>query len=87
MNVSNILDEIIRDIDPDEVPVDYIILARATDMHGNERIIRGSSEIQDFLTTRYDDEHIMDARIVLNVKKMKQVVLDEINRIYSLVNH
>jgi hypothetical protein len=85
MSPSHILNEIINAIEPEEVPVEYIIMARVTDFDGNERIIRGA-EIETLLSARADDPRIADARIILNVRKIKKAILDEVNRIYDEVN-
>lgn len=85
MTPTTVLDEIINAIEPEEVPVEYIIMARVTDFDGNERIIRGA-EIEALMSDQSRDHRIADARIILNVRKIKRALMDEVNRIYDEVN-
>ncbi len=86
MPPTTVLDDIIKGIEPKEVPVEYIIMACVTDHEGNERIVRSSSEIEDLLRDFSYDSNIADARIILNVRKIKKAIIDEVNRIYDDAN-
>lgn len=84
MTRIEIIDEIINKLDPEDVPIEYIVMAKITDFQGNERIVRGK-ELSDLL--RNPDLHqIAEARVILNVKKIRKAILDEINAVFDAVN-
>lgn len=74
MDISMLLDDIIDNIQPEDVPAIYITMAKITDINGYELIIRGS-ELEEFLQNPKID--IVEIRFVLNIRKMKLAIMDE----------
>ena len=72
MDISNLLDDIIDNIRPENVPSEYIIMAKITDENGYETIIRGS-ELDEFL--RNTTVNIIELQYVLNIKKIRLAIL------------
>lgn len=77
MDMNSVLDDIIDNLQPEEVPAAFIIMAKIIDMDGKETIIRGV-ELEAFLKGSKKD--FFEVRFVLNVKKMKQAILDEFKK-------
>ena len=42
MTPIDVLDDIIARLEPEDVPAEYIVMAKITDFEGNERIIKGT---------------------------------------------
>lgn len=80
---TDILDDIIARIDPEDVAIDFIIMAKVKDYGGREHILRGH-ELERLLNKR--DPSIVEARLVLNVRKMRSAIVNAINEIYEEVN-
>lgn len=83
MTPKDILDDIISRLDPEEIPADYIVMAKLTDFDGNERIIRGE-ELREFMQSPF--EHAAEARIILDVRKIRKAIVEEVNWVYDEVN-
>lgn len=82
---TDILNEIIKGIDPIEVPVEYIVMAQITDINGIERFVKGDEFRKIIPNPR--EHQIVEARVILNIRKIKQAILKEVNDIYSEVNN
>lgn len=80
----DILNDIISGIDPVEVPVEYIVMAQITDLQGVERFVKGD----EFRRMMPNPElyQIAEARVILNVRKIKKAIVKEVNAIYDEVN-
>lgn len=84
MNTSNdILDEIIAGLEPENIPIEFIIMAKITDLDGEERILQGE-ELTAFMKNPMD--FAMSAKIILDVKKLRRVIVKLVNEIYDEVN-
>jgi hypothetical protein len=85
MNTNDILDEIISGLQPEDVPAEFIIMAKVTDYNGIEKIIRGK-DLADFLANP-DRPDMAEARVILDVRKIKMAILAEVNEFFrSLQN-
>lgn len=84
MTPVDVLDEIIARLEPEDVPSEFIVMAKITDFNGVERIIKGS-ELEE-MTRNPEKFHIAEARVVLNVKKIKKAIINEVNYLYDEVN-
>lgn len=82
-SAKDILDDIIGQLDPEEIPVEYIVMAKVTDFDGNERLIRGE-ELADFMRNPF--EVASEARIILDVRKIRKTIVEEVNAVYDEVN-
>lgn len=83
MTPQDILDDIISRLDPEEIPVEYIIMAKVTDYDGNERIIKGE-ELKSFMENPF--EVAAEARIILDVRRIRKTIVEAVNLIYDEVN-
>lgn len=83
MNTNDILDEIISGLQPEDVPVEFIIMAKIVDFNGIERIIRGK-ELAEFMANP-DRPDMAEARVILDVKKIKMAVLVEVAEFFRVI--
>lgn len=84
MTPVDILDDIISHLEPEDVPVEYIVMAKVTDFDGTERIIRGN-ELEAMIKSPHLYK-IAEARVVLNVRKIRKAIMAEVNGVYDEVN-
>lgn len=84
MTEVDILDDIISKIDPEDVPVEYIVAAKITDFSGVERILKGDDLAN--VMRNPDQYEIAEARVILNVKKIRKAIINEVNYLYDEVN-
>ena len=83
MTPQDILDDIISRLDPEEIPAEYIVMAKVTDYEGNEKIIKGA-ELEEFMKQPYQDAQ--EVRVVLDVRKIRKAIIAEVNAVYDEVN-
>jgi hypothetical protein len=82
MNTTNdLIDEFIKNIDWEDVPLEYIKSMIITDQDDMRHTLTGE-KMQEFIA-HPDRYQVKEARIVLNVYKMKRVVLGELADIYD----
>lgn len=84
MTPTEVLDDLISRLDPEDVPVEYIVMAKVVDFSGNERVVKGE-ELEQVIRNP-ELHHIAEARVILNVKKMRKAIVTEVNYIYDEVN-
>jgi hypothetical protein len=77
MELDEVLDSIIDNLQAEDVPASFMIMAKLTDLNGNEKIIKGS-DLEDFL--KNNKKEFYEVRFVLNVKKMKLAILNEFKK-------
>lgn len=83
MSQQDILDDIISRLDPEDIPAEYIIMARITDMNGEEHVLRGE-ELKAFMEN--PNEFALTAQIILDVRKIRKAIVDYVNEVYDEVN-
>jgi hypothetical protein len=81
---TDILDDIISTIGPENIPPEFIVMAKVKDMSGIERIIRGP-ELAAMMTDPNSYE-IAEARVILNLRKIRVEILNEVRDIYERAN-
>jgi hypothetical protein len=81
---TDVIEDIISLANPELVPLDYIVMAKVVDFKGEEMIIRGE-ELRAMMNDS-SRNGIAEARVILNVKKMRQDLIQEIDSIYEEVN-
>jgi hypothetical protein len=84
MSPSDLFDDIIQNIDPDEVPLEFIVLAKVTDFAGNERILRGEELAK--VMRGPERKRLAEARVILNVQKIRFAIQKGVNEIYDEMN-
>jgi hypothetical protein len=84
MGTNDILDDIISTLDPEDVPVEYIIMARIVDPSGTERIIRDPDELSRMLSDPASRRG--EVRVILDAKKIKRDIIRQLTEIYAEVN-
>ena len=77
---KDVLDDIISKLQPEEVPAEYIIMAKVTDIYGGERILKGS-EIADWIKNPKHD--LVEAKLILDVRKIKSRILFEVANFFE----
>jgi hypothetical protein len=80
MSKPDILDEIISQLDTEEIPAEFILLAKVRTVLGEELIINGS-ELEQMMTDKSDQ--IADVRVILDVKKIRQAIVKTTNGILN----
>jgi hypothetical protein len=78
MSKPDILDEIISQIDTEEIPSEFILLAKVRTVLGEEHIVYGA-ELEQMMQDKSDQ--IADVRVILDVKKIRQAVMTRANEI------
>ncbi len=81
MNWNDILDEVIGRLQPEHVPIEYIIMAKLTDFDGVERVIRGE-ELAEFMANP-DKANVREARVILDVRKIRKAMLNDITAFFE----
>ena len=81
---SSLFDEIISSIDPDDVPLEYVIMAKVVDYYGNERILQGE-ELHS--TMRGPDRaKLREAKVILNVRAIREAVVAAVTAAFEELN-
>lgn len=81
---TDVIEELISRLDPEDVPLEYIIMAKIVDFQGEEKILRG--EEMEAMMRNPELYQIAEARVILNIKKMRRTLITEIDYIYDEVN-
>jgi len=81
MNINEILDEIIAGLQPEDVSVEFIVLAKVTDFEGIERTLKGKDLVK-FLNDPNRPE-MAEAKVFLNVRKIKMAILTEVDSFFK----
>jgi len=84
MSPSDLLDDIIQSIDPDEVPLEFIVFAKVTDFSGNERILKGEEMAR--VMRGPDRKRLAEARVILDVRRIRMAITACVNEIYDEIN-
>ena len=84
MSPVDLLEDIIQNIDPDEVPLEYIILANVTDFKGQQRILKGSELAR--VMRGPERKLLAEARVILDVRKIRMAIAAGVNEIYDEIN-
>jgi hypothetical protein len=83
MSRSDVLDDLIRNLDPEDVPIEFIVMAKVTDFEGNERIVKGDD--LEKIIREPELQHVAEVRVIYNVKKMRRAIMEEVNAVYDEV--
>jgi hypothetical protein len=81
---ADVLDDLIRTLDPEDVPLEFIVMAKVTDFQGNERIVKGE-ELERVIRSP-ELQQVAEVRVIYNVKKMRKAILEEVDAVYDEVN-
>ena len=74
----DILDEIITQLDPENIPTEFIIMAKVRTYDGGEIIVDGT-EFDDYMMNNADQ--VANVQVVFNVRRIRERVLDTTNEI------
>jgi hypothetical protein len=80
MYKPDILDEIIDQLAPEKIPAEFILMAKIRTYDGAETIVTGP-EFEKLMAER--GEEIADVRVILDVKKVRTVILTITNSILA----
>jgi hypothetical protein len=84
MAMPEMINKFFAQLDPDEVPVQYISAASYT-LNGKEVILRGV-ELQRLIDRHPDYDMVKDAQIYINLKKVMNDITLEIDYIHAKVD-
>lgn len=84
MAMPDMISTFISQIDPEDVPVEYISAASYT-LNGKEVIVRGA-ELQRLIDRHPDYDMVKDAQIYINLKKVMNAISVETDWIYYKVD-
>ena len=76
MTVHEDLDRILRELEPDHIPAEYVTGARLTDFEGKSRQIT-TDELDEIMADdeSLDDMGIAEIRLILDLESVKQTVM------------
>jgi hypothetical protein len=81
---DDLIDEVIRELDPQLIPSEYIFMAKITDIHGITKIVDGA-ELERLMKSP-DGKNIVSARATFDSRKIKRALLAELNAIWHEVD-
>ena len=85
MSIKNsFFSDIMQDIDIDTIPVEFILMAKVTDLYGKERILQNEDIAR--VMRGPERKNLMGARVILDWKKIKVSVTEAINKVYAEIN-
>ena len=85
MDFNNVIDDIMSQIQTEDVPFEYILMAKITDIHGMETIINGQ-EMADFIAST-NRSGILDARVVLDLRRIRMAIISKITEFVNEVEY
>jgi len=79
-----LIDEIINSIDPDQVPLEFISMAKVTTTDGIEKIMT-KVDLDQFAIMMSDPRryNIAEARVIIDIEKVKEKIFAETEIIYE----
>jgi hypothetical protein len=79
----DVVERIISNLDAETIPLEYIVLARITDINGRQYVVQGE-DLEEAL--RGNGRHrIAEARVVLNVKRLRRAIIQNVDDFYDEV--
>lgn len=81
MNWKDILDEVIGKLQPEYVPVEYIIMAKLIDQNGVEKVLKGL-ELAEFMDNP-ERANVREARVILDVAKIRKAMLRDVTEFFD----
>jgi len=82
MSYSNILDEVISGLQPEDLPVEYIVLVKIIDLQGVERNLRGD-DLEKFMNDPNKHLGIAEARVILDIRKIRAAIMTAVNVFFA----
>lgn len=83
MIAQDVLDDIINAMDPTLIEPDFIIMAKVTGFDGKKYVLSGD-ELRAFM--KNPREFASEARIIPDVRKIREAIINRVNVIYDQVN-
>jgi len=83
MNKPDPLDEIIQSLTPDQVPPEFILMAKVRTYDGMEKIIQGQY-LEGLLEELADN--VAEVRVLLDVKRIRSAVISEANHVFAVAH-
>lgn len=81
MNEADIIDDVISNFSSDDLPLDYVLMARVVDISGKAMILSGD-EFSYFIQIPF---RVSEVRVVLDVNSIKEEILENISDIFAEV--
>ena len=74
----DVLEDIIGSLDPEDIPFEFILMAKVTDLNGRERVLRGP-ELAEFLSNPFS---VSEVRVLLDVKAIRAYIIEFVRAVY-----
>jgi hypothetical protein len=85
MVACDIVKEFLNQLEPEDVPAEYITAATFKDNSGKDVVIKGA-ELKMLLNNHPDYAYVKDARIFINIQKIVSAINLEMDFLYEMVN-
>jgi hypothetical protein len=84
MTKPDTLDEIISQLDPEEVPTEFVAMAKIVTLDGAEKFITGAE--LEVIMANPEKYSVIEARVILDVQKIRQAIIETVEKILETVH-
>lgn len=85
MASSDLVNDFISHLEPEDVPFEYISAASIKDIHGQELMLQGE-QLKMLMNNHPDYSYVKDARIFLNINQVMKDISLEVEYIFERVD-
>lgn len=85
MSAKTIVQDFLYRLEPEDVPLEYISAASILDREGKEVVLRGE-ELRMLMENHPDYEHVKDARVYIDIRRVVGAVNLEVEFIHDRVS-
>ena len=85
MTYGSILDEVISGLQAENVPSEYIVMAKIVNLNGIEKILRGV-ELEKFLNDPHRGLDVSEARVILDIRKIRTTITKVLYNFFDELN-
>lgn len=77
----DVLDDIIGSLDPEDIPSEFILMAKIVDLNGKEMILRGI-DLDNFMKNPFS---VAEIRVILDIRGIRQAMMEIVDSLFSEV--
>lgn len=85
MASSDLVKDFLAQLEPEDVPFEYIAAASIKDMNGQDVMLQGE-QLKMLMSNHPDYAYVKDARIYLNLQKVVKAITLEVEYIFEVVD-
>lgn len=85
MASSDLVKDFLAQLEPEDVPFEYIAAASIKDINGQEVMLQGE-QLKMLMNNHPDYAYVKDARIYLNLQKVVKAVTLEVEYVFEMVD-